>query len=139
MMDCSKPRMGGFTLIELMITVAIMAILAAIAVPIYSDYTRRAKVAEAASGLSAIAVKLNAYYDNHRTYQTGSGSTACSASGSNFRFSCTGDATTFTATATGLNSMAGFTYTLDQSGIKTSTTPWGNSNNCWVSRKGGSC
>ena len=51
-----KRRLQGFTLIEMMIVIAIIGILAAIAFPVYSDYTARAQVTEgltATSGLQA--------------------------------------------------------------------------------------
>lgn len=52
----------GFTLIELMIVVAIIGILAAVAIPAYSDYTARSQVSEAVSLTSALKTPLAEYY-----------------------------------------------------------------------------
>ena len=56
----------GFTLIELMIVVAIIGILAAIAVPAYQDYTIRARVSEAASLSSGVRTAIDVAYSEGR-------------------------------------------------------------------------
>ncbi len=53
----------GFTLIELMIVVAIVGILAAIAIPAYKDYTIRAKVSECAATLGACKTSVTEYFN----------------------------------------------------------------------------
>ena len=54
----------GFTLIELMIVVAIIGILAAIAIPAYQDYTARAQMSEAMSLASGVRTSVSEYYQN---------------------------------------------------------------------------
>lgn len=58
----------GFTLIELMIVVAIIAILSAFALPAYQDYTIRTRVAEGLNLASSAKAAVTEYYTNFRTW-----------------------------------------------------------------------
>ncbi|MEB5476925.1 pilin [Acinetobacter pollinis] len=61
----------GFTLIELMIVVAIIGILAAVALPAYQDYTKRAKVTEGLSLASSAKTSVAENSSNGQTYSKG--------------------------------------------------------------------
>mgnify|MGYP000247609642 CR=1 FL=1 len=65
-----KTNQQGFTLIELMIVVAIIGILAAVAIPAYQDYTSRAKVSEPVQLLSGLKTDISGYYTDKGTLPT---------------------------------------------------------------------
>ncbi|HEV7619606.1 MAG TPA: prepilin-type N-terminal cleavage/methylation domain-containing protein, partial [Burkholderiaceae bacterium] len=75
-------QLRGFTLIELMTTIAIIAILAAIAIPSYGNYVRRGKVVEATSALADVRMKMEQYFQDNRTYQNYVNASCIPASGS---------------------------------------------------------
>ena len=60
----------GFTLIELMIVVAIIGILAAIAIPQYQDYTIRARVSEGVNMAASAKTAVAEYYNTNRVWPT---------------------------------------------------------------------
>ena len=71
-----KTIQKGFTLIELMIVVAIIGILAAVALPAYQDYTIRAKVSELLLAASSQRTSLSEKYQTDPSNTTGFGSGA---------------------------------------------------------------
>ncbi len=65
-----EPSRAGFTLLELMIAVAVVGVLAAIAIPLLSSYQLRSKSAEAKTNLGAIRVLEETFYSEHQTYRS---------------------------------------------------------------------
>lgn len=130
----------GFTLIELMVVVAVVAILVAIAVPSYSDAVRKSKRGQAKADLVELAQraerfrtingKYDGFWDNVSTSDRNSPRTGDVA----YQVTEVETDTTFTLTATPQGGQANdtrcMTLTLDQAGVKTESGT-GTVADCW--------
>ena len=145
----------GFTLIEVMIVVVIIAILSAIAIPGYADYVTRGRVVEATGGLGDARNKMEQFFQDNRAYPTGCVVSPAAPGATQiqvqqlqyFALTCAfPGANQFVVTATGIGPMVGFAYTLNEQNVKTSgpfattgaSKGWNPAtpNTCWVLRKG---
>ncbi|MFH1494869.1 MAG: prepilin-type N-terminal cleavage/methylation domain-containing protein [Pseudomonadota bacterium] len=68
MVTRNKTRPGGFTLVELMLTITLLGVLLALAVPAYQDYKEKVRIAQAVTDITSIAFKIKAYYLDARVY-----------------------------------------------------------------------
>ena len=152
-------RAPGFTLIELMITIAIIAVLAAIALPNYTDYLRRGKIQEATSTLLSMRTKMEQYFQDNRSYTTPGAPVLapCTANSSvpiptlkYFTITCPVlTATTYTIQADASDpSITGLRFTINEANVHATTVTPGSpvaqagytdNLNCWTIRKGGQC
>ncbi|MES2536566.1 MAG: pilin [Pseudomonadota bacterium] len=95
-----KAVQKGFTLIELMIVVAIIGILAAVALPAYQDYTKRAKVSEIILAASAVRNTISEYAQTKGTMPTTAASAGVETTTSKYVASVTYSGTTTVGTIT---------------------------------------
>jgi type IV pilus assembly protein PilE len=147
----SACRSRGFTLIELMITLLIVAILSGIAYPSYRNYVIRGQIVDATQGLSTLRANMERFYQDNRTYATvGAFISPCANPYvvGTFTLQCVGtlDANNFTAQAQGTaGQLVGFVYTVNQLDVQT-TTITSPAPSAWIitcatswSTKAGSC
>jgi type IV pilus assembly protein PilE len=158
-------RSNGFTIIEILITVALIGILSAIALPNYNEYVLKGKLAEAYANLATLQTRMEQYYQDNRRYGNSAATLAACPTAADaaaqtncgipcpaapnvkyFTFSCTlgaGATGDQTYTYSAASSQLGFTFTVTDTGAKRTTavgTGWsGSGNNCWVRSKDGSC
>lgn len=148
----SRRGAKGFTLIELMVTVALVAILASIAMPSYQAYARRGQLADAFTTLADMRVKMEQWYQDNKYYGTASNTATCPqlsgysafpVSTKFFTISCGPGAVnatplqSFVITATGIGGLTtGYDYTINNAGTKGTSKFANNSSSaaCWLTK-----
>ena len=141
----------GFTLIEVMITVAVIAIIAAVALPAYFDYITRSRLVEARANLADWRTRMEQFFLDNRTYPTTCTTAATSSTNVSlpgnakfFRYECQNlSATGYRLVATDTFSPSThFVYDVDQANLRRTTSApagWTTSATCWITRKSGDC
>jgi type IV pilus assembly protein PilE len=146
-------RQAGFTLIEVIMAVAIVGVLSAIALPSYRTHVIRGALTDAVNGLSTMRAQMERHFQDNRTYATaGTFVTPCATTDAaprtfgSFVVSCVGNptATAFTLQAVGTSGTngAGFTFTINQADVRATTVApsgWNTCASAWLTRKGQSC
>lgn len=138
-------KRNGFTLIELMITVAIIGILAAVALPSYTSYIARGKITDAVAVLSDYRVRMEQYYQDKRNYGAAGDDIACPVAAITSKYAtytCTivgAPSTSYTVKATSIGGLLGnadgdYTFAINEANTKSTSKFKGASvtKSCWL-------
>jgi type IV pilus assembly protein PilE len=143
-----NPGRAGFTLLEVMVVVSIVATLAAVALPSYATHVKRGRILEAVARLADARARMEEYFLDQRAYVDDTGHCGAApppaAPADAFIVACEATTTTFRYTATGVaaKGMAAFVYAIDHSGSKTTVSlppDWSRTDDCWTIRADGLC
>ena len=131
----SRPDQQGFTLIELMIVVAIIGILAAVGLPAYMDYVARAQVAEAIELGAGLKQPLMTYGNENKVWPTGLVAPPADPAGTEVSATLTGRYATVTPSVSGTYPTGTVVVTVTEGqasgyNVKFVTTDGGNSWSC---------
>lgn len=146
----SRHGMKGFTLVEVMIVVVLLAILAAVGYPQYTNHVATGYIAEAHADLMDYKNKMESYYQDEKSYRSGTSGSTCgvqagvyNTSGKKFAYACTADEESFTITATSsVPLLEGIGFTINNNGAKQTfkgTIATIAQATCWAKKRGGEC
>ncbi len=143
----SVPSIKGLSLVELMIVLVIASIVTAFALPSYRQHLVRARIPDATGSLTTLGMRLEQYYQDHRSYARGAACGVPMPADANFDFRCElraqGQDYLLAAAGRADSPMAGFAFTLDAAGQeRTPSLPadWGGTpRDCWVDRPSAAC
>jgi type IV pilus assembly protein PilE len=153
----------GFTLLELMMVIVVLAVLAGIALPSYSDYVTRGRLTEGYGNLADLRIKMEQYYMDNRRYDLNPADGLCGIPGNNapntsaryFTYECAPGnlaglgAQGYVLTARGVpaQGLGGLSYTVNQMNVRATAVDAGSdmagrgyaAAGCWVRKKPAEC
>lgn len=144
-MNHKKP--SGFTLIEILIAIAIVSLIVSLGYPSYEHHVKRAKITEATTVLSELHLLSTQQFQDDRTYIKADNSCVVNAPNTDyFTFHCTATTDTYAWIAknkanSGLGNQNDYAFSIDHLGNKSTQRFSGNtvSQACWILKKSTTC